>query len=352
MAAESSTVAVPVKVRLHWMDMLRGSAIVLVMLWHSSAIPVLYGASMPAPVRAVNMFFLPFRMPTLMFLSGLLLPASLRKPLPVYYAGKFAAIGWPYLLFVVLDRFVVGNDNPWWHWRAYYATSYLWFLFFIGVYYVVAPLLRRLPPWAPVLLGAAIGLALPYGVEERLAYFSVFFFLGRWASLRRGLLDRLTRGRIVLVLALPAVLVGLASAHWGLALAYRVWLVPLSLAGTLVAIAGTQAIERAGHTLPALTLVGRNSIVYYVVHFPVMVGTMTALYALGVHGQVVVAVVELVVAAVVCTLLARLRHHAAVGWLFEAPPVLTRWIRQRYALAPRQGAAPRPLAAGAAPPPD
>lgn len=102
----------PSKARLHWMDMLRGSAIVLVMIWHSSAIPVLYGASMPAPVRAVNMFFLPFRMPTLMFLSGLLLPASLRKPLPVYYAGKFAAIGWPYLIFVLLDRLLQGNDNP------------------------------------------------------------------------------------------------------------------------------------------------------------------------------------------------------------------------------------------------
>ncbi len=108
----------PRKARLQWMDMLRGSAIVLVMLWHSSAVPVLYGARMPEAVRAVNMFFLPFRMPTLMFLSGLLLPASLRKPLPVYYAGKFAAIGWPYLVFVLLDRLLQGNDNPWWHWFA------------------------------------------------------------------------------------------------------------------------------------------------------------------------------------------------------------------------------------------
>lgn len=351
MTADRSSTPTTSKPRLHWMDMLRGSAIILVLLWHSSAIPVLYGAAMPAPVRAVNMFFLPFRMPTLMFLSGLLLPASMRKPLPVYYAGKFAAIGWPYLLFVVLDRFVGGNDNPWWHWRAYYATSYLWFLFFIGVYYVVAPLLRRLPLWLPIALGAVAGLLLPYGVEERLAYFSIFFFLGRWAALRRDLLDRLTRGRVVVALAVPAVAFGLASAHWGLALAYQVWLVPLSLAGILVAVAGAQRVERAGRRLPWLTLVGRNSIVYYVTHFPVMVWTMLALHALCVHGQVVVATTNLLVAAAVCTALTLLRGHRAVAWLYEAPPVLTRWVRRRYAPAALQEAGAGAPAARSMPPP-
>ncbi|SDV04399.1 Uncharacterized membrane protein YcfT [Microlunatus sagamiharensis] len=320
----------PSKARLHWMDMLRGSAIVLVMIWHSSAIPVLYGASMPAPVRAVNMFFLPFRMPTLMFLSGLLLPASLRKPLPVYYAGKFAAIGWPYLIFVLLDRLLQGNDNPWWHWRAYYATSYLWFLFFIGVYYVLAPLLRRLPPWAPIVAAAVIGLVLESGVEERLAYFAIFFFLGRWAALRGDVFERLTRTRALVLLALPSAAFGLASAYWGLALAYKVWLAPLSLAGILVLVGIAQRIERRGRQLPWLTKVGRNSIVYYVAHFPVMVLTMHALYAFDVRSQVVVALVDLAVAGLVCTVLVLLRPYRPVTWLFEAPAVLTAWVRRRY----------------------
>lgn len=320
----------PRKARLQWMDMLRGSAIVLVMLWHSSAVPVLYGARMPEAVRAVNMFFLPFRMPTLMFLSGLLLPASLRKPLPVYYAGKFAAIGWPYLVFVLLDRLLQGNDNPWWHWRAYYATSYLWFLFFIGVYYVLAPPLRRLPPWLPIATAAVVGLLLGSGVEERLAYFAIFFFLGRWAALRSDLVGRLTSTRVLALLVVPSATFGLASAHWGLAVAYRVWLVPLSLAGILVLVGTAQRIERHGWQLPWLTRVGRNSIVYYVAHFPVMVLTMHALYAFGIRGQVVVALVNLVVAGLVCTGLVLLRHYRPVAWLFEAPPVLTAWVRRRY----------------------
>ena len=68
------------KQRYEWMDTLRGSAIVLMLVWHATAIPALVGIPVPTALIAVNDALLPFRMPTLMFLSGLLLPAALRKP--------------------------------------------------------------------------------------------------------------------------------------------------------------------------------------------------------------------------------------------------------------------------------
>ena len=74
--------------RFAWMDLLRGSAIFMLILYHASAIASLYGRDLPRWLVIFNEFFLPFRMPTLMFLSGMLLSGSLRKPLVQYYWGK------------------------------------------------------------------------------------------------------------------------------------------------------------------------------------------------------------------------------------------------------------------------
>lgn len=325
----SRMVTAPVlKQRFHWMDMLRGAAIVLILIWHASAIPVIYGFTMPAAVRAANMFFLPFRMPTLMFLSGLLLPASLRKPLLAYYSGKFAMIAWPYVVFVTLDRFVSGTNVPWWHWRAYYATSYLWFLFFIGVYYAVAPLLRRLPWWLPVAVALIASAVLPAGIEERLAYFAVFFFLGQAAATHPRVLRKCTSGRLVWAWVGVAASFGALSSIFGLRLAYLVQYAPLSLAGVLTAISLARGIEQRGLLLPKLTSIGRNSIVYYAAHFPVMVGLTVGMRSIGLNNLLLVTTANLVIATAFCALLAHLRRYIPVRWLFAAPALMTSWTKK------------------------
>lgn len=331
------------KPRFEWMDMLRGSAIILVLLWHAPAIPALFGAAIPAGIRDVNMFFLPFRMPTLMFLSGLLLPASMRKPLPVYYAGKFSMIVWPYVIWVIVDRLILGSAHPWWHWRAWYATSYLWFLFFIGVYYAIAPMLRKLPLWLPVAAFGTASLFLDHLTEQKLTYFAVFFFLGNLMAHKPDLLARFTRGWVVKVMAVFAVGYGVLSSIEGLAIAYEVVWAPLSVAGIFTAIGITRRLAERGTKIGWLTMIGRNSLVYYVIHFPVMVGTTFALYAVGVHDIMVVAVVNLVVAMSAAWLAVRFRSVRPITWLFQAPAVLTEWVRRR---GDRIASAPRVVAAG------
>ena len=59
-----------------------GAAILLLLIWHASAIPVLLGLPMPDAIRLANAFFLPYRMPTLMFLSGMLLARTLASRSP------------------------------------------------------------------------------------------------------------------------------------------------------------------------------------------------------------------------------------------------------------------------------
>lgn len=319
--------------RIHWMDSVRGTAIILLLIWHASAVPEMLGVEMPEAIRAANAFLLPFRMPTLMLLSGMLLAKSLSKPLPTYYAGKFAMILWPYVIWVLIAKatFLDVEGMPWWHWRAWYATSYLWFLFFIGVYYLVAPAFRRLPGWVPVAAAGVLGAVLPYGTtEQRLAYFAVFFFAGAWLARHRPVLDSLTRRRVALPLAVVAIAFGVAAALWTDQLQYAVWGAPFSLAGSLCLAALYSSLERAHRPLRRLRFAGRSSLVYYVSHFPVM--ALLSQWTLETVPPLVLAAINLVAAVVIGTLLALAKERIPVCWLFRAPRPLTRAVERVLSL--------------------
>lgn len=327
-AAASPAPAGPTRPRMEWMDTLRGVAILLMLLWHATAVPRLHGIEIPAALAAVNDALLPFRMPTLMFLSGLLLPRSLSKPLGTYLRGKVALIWWPYLLWVVLFLAMSGTQTPLWHPKLYIAKGYLWYLFFLGVYYAVAPLLRRVP-WVVVTVGLlAASFVVDDDVAHRLLYFATFFFLGAWVGERGDdLVGRVGRSRpAVVVLVVGAGALAVASGVLGLR--YLSVTVPLSVAGIVLAVLGARRLPSAA--TGALRFVGRRSIVFYVVHFPVMQLVATGLAAVGAPWW---GAVPLLLAAGVAVSwpLAVHRDHRAVRWLFEMPGV-----------AVRRPAAPRP----------
>ena len=313
--------------RIHWMDSVRGTAILLLLLWHASAVPEMLGQEMPGFIRQVNAFFMPYRMPTLMLLSGMLLTRSLQKPLPQYYAGKFGMILWPYVIWVIIAKlaFLEVVGMPWWHWRAWYATSYLWFLFFIGVYYLVAPVFRRLPPWVPVALAAFAGLLLPYGtIEQRMAYFAVFFFAGSWLASHGAVFARLASPRAALVFVAPVFAFGVAATLWTDELQYAVWGAPASIAGCLLLAALYSLMDRRGSRMRVLRFAGMSSIVFYVSHFPAMALLSESLA--GVHPLAMLAI-NFGVALGVGSLLALTKKRRPVRWLFEAPAPLTAAVR-------------------------
>ena len=316
--ADPTEIASVGRPRLEWMDAMRGTAILLLLVWHASSIPVLFGVPMPEAIRLANSFFRPFRMPALMLLSGMLLSRSLAKPLPTYYARKLGAIWWPYLIWMLIARalFVDTDRMVWWHWRSWYATTYLWFLFFIGVYFLVAPLCRRLPKWSPVAAAFVLGVLLPQGgIEQRLAYFAFFFFAGHCFSSPLG--ARLLASRVKpRACAIVGVLLGIASMVWTDSLAYNTWTAPLSLCGIWAVIHFYSHGSRLGSSRP-LGFLGRSSLVYYVSHFPVMMLVSQAL--LPVLPVTSVIVISLVSATAVSTVLALRQNTVAVSWLFRWP---------------------------------
>lgn len=322
--------------RLEWMDSVRGTAILLLLIWHASAVPEFFGISMPDVLRSANSFFFPYRMPTLMLLSGMLLTRSLSKPIPTYYAGKIAMVLWPYLVWVVIAKivFLEMPGVPWWHWHAWYSTSYLWFLFFIGVFYAVAPLFMRLPAWAPIALGAAVGLFLEHGsTEQRMGYFAVFFFAGSWLANRSGLIDRLARPRAAITLTVPAILFGAASIAWTDTLHFSVWGAPLSIAGALALIALYSRVRSTGLLTRALQFLGRSSLVFYVSHFPVMALLSQSPLAGGSFLQL--SALNLAASLLVGSTLTACKSTPPAVWLFQAPKSFTRWITKALRLIAR-----------------
>jgi len=334
-APPAASPAVPApRARHEWMDTLRGTAILLMLLWHATSVPRLEGMDVPSWLVAFNDALLPFRMPTLMFLSGLLLPRSLAKPLGTYYRGKIALIGWPYLVWVWIFLAIDGTHGyPVWAPGHYVAKSYLWFLFYIGCFYAVAPLLRRLPAWVPP-VGMLVGcFAVSTYLPHRILFYGVFFFTGAWVARRVADVPGLLRGRTALVVVLGVAALGFAVASGvDRDVNYDPRYVPLSLAGIAVAVLGAASL---GHgATRALRYVGRSSIVYYVSHFPVMLGVIWL--CLAVDAPWWVAVPALVVAGLaVGTLLTVLRDRVPVRWLFEAPFLTRR--RAAPAPAPARG---------------
>lgn len=306
--------------RIEWIDGARGGAMVLLLVWHAASIPEVLGTPMPRVVETLNDGLHLVRMPLLMFLSGMVAVRALSRPAGVYYRGKLATLAWPYVLWALLDMTTYDHlplTEPW----SWDGTGYLWFLFFVLCFSLVAPLLRRVPAWlvAAVAVVGASTAHLPFPDDDMLFY-AVFFFAGLAAAQRPELFAAVLRSIWIVV---PCALVGAtACVLWAMGHhPNEGHVAPLALAGVVAVVAGVSRIPR--HP-PALQRIGRRSIVWYLVHFPLMHLAVVLLDRSGLDAPwVVYFVVALALAVLVCPLVVRLADRAPTKWLFSAPPPLS-----------------------------
>lgn len=99
---EAPVVLAPGASRPTWMDVLRGAAVLLVLVFHSASL--LRYADLPVPRSAelLDAAVAPPRISLLVLLSATLLPRSVAKGSRDYLVGKWRAIAWPYLLWTAV----------------------------------------------------------------------------------------------------------------------------------------------------------------------------------------------------------------------------------------------------------
>lgn len=314
--------------RMRWVDILRGLAIVLVMLWHALLIPRYFGHEVPQWATNANYFFAPYRMPTLMVLSGMLLETSLRKPLSSYFAGKFRRLAWPYVVWAAIWLLIAPADpgtdvalsmqDP----KSWIATGHLWFLFFLLCYYLVGPAIRWVPTRIPFvfvpLVVFAASVPMPPGLPSKFCYFAGFFLMGTLASRHRQRIESIRMGPAILAVGLIALVFGSISAVYGERLEFRAEFAVLSLAGIVGAAYVSQRIA-AGRPADFLAFIGRDSLIVYVAHPPIMLGIFfMAEEFMDLPLSALIGAI-LVLSAVVSIGLIALKDTAPFCWLFEAP---------------------------------
>ena len=259
----------------------------------------------------------PFRMPTLLVLSGLLLPQSLSKTLADYSSGKIRKILYPLIVWSIITL-VCASTAPHevGHWGIIGGVFHLWFLFVLLCAYTAAIAARWIPMWLlPVMMITLLVLRDPStNTIRRALFFGSIFFIG--ALLYPHLRSWLEAPPTMMVpLALAAVAISACSVTEILRIHHRTpWTIVLTLPGILVLVWAWARIPRR---LPRLEFVGRRSLVFYVSHFPVQVLATRSLAAVGITTPWIHASVALALGLAIPLALAL--HYPKVSWLFESP---------------------------------
>lgn len=310
--------------RLTWIDQARGLAVILVILFHANTL-LRFGYEPIHVLTGLYSVFLPFRMPLLVFLSGFIAYFSLGKSAKVFFWGKLSAIVWPYLVWTVVHYFGAGADHSAWSVSLY--LSYLWFLGYLFCYYTLSWALKNVPRTPLVLTAFLVAAVIPADSPTFRRFFFLWgiFLLGEVAHRNLDNFTTLLRSRAILILFIPVVISSVAattSALDGAHIHYDPMYLAGVLSGILLACAG---FVRLGDSMPDViartsAYVGRNSVVFYVVHFQVVYIVIVLCDGWQVRSPWVVTVLAALLAIAVSQFLCVLRVRSAiVAALFELP---------------------------------
>lgn len=272
------------------MDHLRGFAIVAVVFHHAVDAAGWHDATVPAALVALDHILSPFRIPLLMFLSGMLLPKSLAKPAKTYFTGKLRRIVWPYLVWTTIVLLLLGELRTAGDAVAIALPgTHLWYLWALALYYVAAFVLRGAPPVVWLLsIVASIVVAL-FADPERIVYLWPFFAFGYLYSCAQDqasngnaarsarLLDVLRLWWVRLVLGCIAGAAAVFSVM-GWKVQYETVFMAAVLAGVLAVVRPFTLPENSRFTR-VVQYVGTHSLIFYCVHWCVIGLTANAMRA-------------------------------------------------------------------------
>lgn len=334
MSAEIGPVAAPVAqagsspLRMAWIDVLRGIAVVLVIYYHAVVGLSVVKAEAPGWMLYINYGLAPLRMPTLMFLSGLLLPRSLEKSPKTYVLGKVRGIAWPWLVWTLITTafWALGSrllgDGVYTLDDAlgvfFGARTYTWYLAYLMMYYLIALVVpARVRPWlAVVSLLASTVISDGEGLS-RLTQLLGFFLLGELAA-RKNWIEWVRQFRWVPWVSL-VVLAIMSVVSLNFPIRYTAFAAPgvFALVLCVVFAGGAMAHTLVGRLLSGA---GRDSIVYYLTHWPIIALGAHAVRRAGVTNGALAVIILVALGFAVSAVAAWLRHRSSLVALLYAWP--------------------------------
>ena len=283
----------PSKPRVDWVDYAKGICIILVVMMHST----LGVEKAVGDLSWMNGFIAwarPFRMPDFFLISGLFLAARIDRPWRSYLDSKVLHFAYFYMLWMTIQYAAKGYGLYQELGAAGAVQSYLlgfvqpfgtlWFIYMLAVFFVVAKLLRPVPPLAVFIAAAILESAhIETGsllIDEFASRF-VYFFTGYW-------LARHVFAFAAGVNARTAVTILAGLFIWG---TLNAWLViegwsGLPGASLVMGLVGASAVISTGVLLSkwkladAVRYCGQNSIVIYLSFFLFMAASRAVLLKL------------------------------------------------------------------------
>lgn len=305
------------------MDCARGAAIMLVIMSHSIT-QLRFGYEVPSGLTRLSDAFSPFRMPLLSFLSGMLVHLSLRKERGIFFTGKVKNLLWPYAIWTIVYGLTAGANYSLTDHEFY--ISYLWYILYLFFFYIAAYILRSVPKLPIILSALTLAALIPgdFDTPRRFFYLMSIFFLGHLAHEYGDAWVRIVQSKWNWILTFP-VGVAILLAMTGEAVRYSPEWLAASIGGVILAcsISAFASQPRPNRlltrTLAYLAHLGKNSLVYYVSHFPILYGVIILFSAFG--GALWAAFPVAILTALLCgyALVVARRRSRIVGALFTFP---------------------------------
>jgi uncharacterized membrane protein YcfT len=253
--------------RITWIDRLRGMAILLVLFFHSTSLQR-YGYEIPAELQSLNSLMSPFRMATLAFLAGVVSPLSLGKKGFAYFEGKVKYLLWPYVIWTIIYYYTAGSIYSFFDHEVY--ISYLWYLPFLIFCYFVLYYSNFVSDLVMICCFITISIIIPaeYDAPQRVFFLGGIFFLGKM-FVDMKIIDWIFNLSRSNWLALFVVMVTASVASFfGERVRYSPeWFLPVTC-GIIFFVKCASQLDGKYSSVKFLEYIGRNSIVFYVFHFP------------------------------------------------------------------------------------
>ncbi len=330
-----------------WADVAKGVSILLVVLHHATTKH--YLPEVPAELAAVadgwswlTSALKPVRMPLFFVVGGIFAARAVQRP----WSDSWRRVASPYYLYVVwllvlgavfaVERTLPMNrtqdlgelvqDLVW-------ASTGVWFLYALAVYFLVARLTRALPTPVVLVAATAVGVAGALApIEEvnrqALLLHLVHFLVGtRLPAVLRGIAE--LGGRSVTALVV-SYLLGTATVV-ALPVDRSVELLLLSVLGVPAGLALAGLVARRFRAAAPLAWIGQRTLSVYVLHMPVLaVVQLSGLgpgWSAGGFAPLWVAAYPVLVTVLVVVgslVLHRVLVAAGLPWLFAMPELRTR----------------------------